>query len=74
MGMHHLTVVRDFGTYAKGDHIEDEAEIARILKGEMRHHVVKVIADEKPKAAAPVVEQRAPEPEKSVAESVIFKS
>lgn len=71
---HHLTVVRDFGVYRRGDHIEDEAEVARLLEGEHRHHVVKVIADDKPKASAPIAEQVAAEPEKSVAESVIFKS
>jgi hypothetical protein len=45
--LHHLTVVRDFADYRRGDHIEDDAEIARILGGEMRHHVVKVAADAK---------------------------
>lgn len=45
--MHHLTVVRDFGRHKAGDHIEDEAEIKRILAGEHRHHVVKVHADAK---------------------------
>ena len=44
---HHLTVLRDFGDYRRGDHIEDEAEIARILDGEHHLHVVKVHADQK---------------------------
>jgi hypothetical protein len=47
--MHHLTVVRDFAGYSRGDHIEDAAEVARLLKSEHANHVVKVIADEKPK-------------------------
>lgn len=70
MGDHHLTVVRDFGAFKCGDHIEDDAEIARIMAGEQRHHVVKVIADRKPEAesekpsiappALPKPEQRDP--------------
>lgn len=48
MGIHHVTVVRDFGSYTRGQHIEDDAEIERILAGEMRNHVVKVLADAKP--------------------------
>jgi hypothetical protein len=54
---HHLTVVRDFGNYRRGDHIEDEAEVTRLLKGEHRHHVVKVHADVKP-AKPPAVEEK----------------
>jgi hypothetical protein len=45
---HHLTAVRDFGSYKRGDHIDDEAEVARILGGEHSVHVVKVVADAKP--------------------------
>jgi hypothetical protein len=52
MGDHHLTVVRDFGDHKRGARIEDEAEIARILGGELRHHVVKIHATRKPEAAA----------------------
>jgi hypothetical protein len=51
MGDHHLTVLRDFGNYRRGDHIEDDAEIAGILGGEMLNHVVKVAADPKPEPA-----------------------
>lgn len=47
MSVYHLTVVRDFGSYQAGGHIEDEAEIARIMAGELARHVVKVAADEK---------------------------
>jgi hypothetical protein len=50
MSDHHLTVLREFGDYKRGEHIEDDAEIARILGGELRHHVVKVHADRKPEA------------------------
>lgn len=53
MGDHHLTVVRDFGDYVRGNHIEDDAEIERILGGELRHHVVKVAADVKPAEETP---------------------
>lgn len=57
MGVHHLTVLRDFANYKRGDHIEDEAEVKHILEGEMRHHVVKVAADVKPETeASPNVE------------------
>jgi hypothetical protein len=52
MGVHHLTVLRDFGNYKRGDHIEDDAEVARLLKGEHSVHVVKVLADDKPKETA----------------------
>ena len=45
---HHLTVLRDFGDYRRGNHSEDEAEVARILASEQRNHVVKVAADPKP--------------------------
>jgi hypothetical protein len=54
---HHLTVLRDFGDYTRGQHIEDEAEVARILKGEHRNHVVKVAADPKPEVAAAPIEE-----------------
>ena len=52
MGNHHLTVARDFGSYKRGQRIEDDAEIARLLAGELRHHVVKIHAPHKPDAAA----------------------
>jgi hypothetical protein len=59
MSAHHLTVLRDFGAYRRGDHIEDGDEIARILGGEHVHHVVKVHADAKP-AGAPADPAPAP--------------
>ncbi len=51
MADHHLTVVRDFGAYRRGDHIEDDAEIDRVLASEMAPNVVKVHADPKPVVA-----------------------
>lgn len=60
MADHHLTVTRPFGKFNRGDHVEDEAEIAAILAGEHRHAVVKVAADAKPepaKAAEPIHEE-----------------
>lgn len=59
---HHLTVLRDFGNYRRGDHIEDEAEIARILGGEHAVHVVKVAADRKSEPAPPEVAEPAKDP------------
>lgn len=53
--MYHLTVVRDFGAYRTGGHIEDEAEIARIMDGELSRHVVKVAADGKPASQPPAL-------------------
>lgn len=50
--MHHLTVLRDFAGFKRGDHIEDDAEVARILASEHAVHVVKVLADAKPEAPA----------------------
>lgn len=41
----HLTARQDFGPYKKGDHIEDHAEVERILSGEHRVHVIRVAAD-----------------------------
>lgn len=59
---HHLTVVRDFANFRRGDHIEDEETVARILQGEHRHHVVKVRADVKePEAKAPQVSDQSVE-------------
>jgi hypothetical protein len=59
----HLTARRDFGAYRRGDHIEDEAEVNRILKSELRHHVVKVPADVKPEPTpAPGFMATGPEP------------
>ena len=59
--MFHITAIQDFGNYKRGDHIKDEAEVARILDGEHHQHVVKVAADLKPvevteQSAAPVEE------------------
>ncbi len=39
-----LVVVRAFGTHARGDVIEDEAEIERVLAGEHANLVVRVLA------------------------------
>jgi hypothetical protein len=61
MGDHHLTAVRDFGPYRCGDHIEDPAEVARILGGELAPHVIKVPADRKPAPAAAATESDAAE-------------
>jgi hypothetical protein len=47
----HLTAKQDFAGYRRGDHIEDEAEVNRILGGEHRPHVVKVAADIEPAPA-----------------------
>lgn len=63
---HHLTVVRDFGNYRRGDHIEDDVEILRILDGEHRNHVVKVPADPKPAQAMATVTTRADIEQKSI--------
>jgi hypothetical protein len=59
---YHLTVRNDFGPYRKGDHIEDEAEVNRILGDEAQHHVIRVAADNppEPKPAKPL--PVAPEP------------
>jgi hypothetical protein len=54
----HLTARTDgIGGHRKGDHIEDEAEVNALLKGEHRHHFIRVAADRAPAApkAAPVV-------------------
>ena len=48
MSDYHLTAIQDFGVYKRGDHIEDAAEVARILEGEHAVHVVKLVADDKP--------------------------
>lgn len=48
----HLTAHQDFGTYRRGDHIEDEAEVNRILGGEHAVHVNKVAADVEPEPVA----------------------
>lgn len=53
MSHYHLTATQDFGSYKRGAHIEDAAEVERILASEHRMHVVKVAADRKP-APAPV--------------------
>lgn len=55
----HLTCRRDFGRYRRGDHIDDDAEVNRILKGELRHHVVKVRAELTPEPVS-LVTKRAP--------------
>lgn len=41
----HLTARADTGAHRKGEHVEDEAEVNRILSGEHRHHYVRVTAD-----------------------------
>lgn len=60
MADHHLTVIRAFGNYRPGDHIEDDAEIAAVLAGEHRHAVVKVAADKKPELAKVEAPKAAP--------------
>jgi translation initiation factor IF-1 len=70
--MPHLTVIRDFGDYKRGAHIDDLAEVKRLLEGEMRHHVVKiaprdridVVEEESDKPAGDVLSLPKPEPEK----------
>lgn len=47
----HLTARSDIGSYRKGDHVEDEAEVNAILASEHRHHFVRVAADVEPEAA-----------------------
>lgn len=54
MSDHHLTVLRDFGSYKTGELIKDDTEIARILGGEHRVHVVKVHADPTPEEPKPL--------------------
>ncbi len=54
MSDYHLTVTNAFGPYARGAHIEDDAEIARILGGDHYLYVVKVIADQKVEEPAPI--------------------
>lgn len=49
--MFHLIVTDAFGDYAKGDRIEDPAEMAKILDGEQAARVVRVAAP--PSAPAP---------------------
>lgn len=46
--LYHLTARQDFGAYRKGEHIEDHAEVERILGGEHAVHVVRVAADKEP--------------------------
>jgi hypothetical protein len=63
MSDYHLTVTNAFGPYARGAHIEDAAEVARILGGDHYIYVVKVIADQKveePAQPAPIEPQKAP--------------
>lgn len=50
---YHLTCRRDFGTYKRGEHIDDAAEVERILGSELRPHVIKVAAEPPKSAAAP---------------------
>ena len=40
-----LVVVRAFGRHARGDMIEDAAEVARVLAGEHAAQVVRVLAN-----------------------------
>jgi hypothetical protein len=37
----HLTVIHPFGPYLRGDKINDEVEIAKVLEGENARHVVR---------------------------------
>ena len=69
MANHHVTVVRDFGDYKRGQSIEDDAEIERILGSELMHHVVKVHKRAVPQADkgpdGPVARETFPKPETS---------
>lgn len=44
----HLTARIDIGSYRKGDHIEDEAQVTALMKSEHRHHFIRVAADPLP--------------------------
>ena len=65
MSDYHLTAIQDFGDYKRGAHIEDPAEVARILGGEHAVHVVKVWADPKPSEPEAVTIASLPSPDES---------
>lgn len=44
----HLTARTDIGSYRRGDHVEDHAEVEKILKSEHRAHFARVTADNSP--------------------------
>ena len=50
----HLTARTDIGKYRRGDHIEDQAAVDAILKGEHRAHFVRVAADNTPQDKAEI--------------------
>jgi hypothetical protein len=55
----HLTARNDIGPYRKGDHIEEAADVDRLLAGEHRHHFVRVVPEPplaEPKSEAPKTE------------------
>lgn len=43
MGVFHLKVIRDFGQYKRGDRIDADADVERVLNSEAAVHVVKVL-------------------------------
>jgi hypothetical protein len=47
----HLTARTDIGPYRRGDHIEEEGDVEASLKGEHRHHFIRVAADKEPEPA-----------------------
>jgi hypothetical protein len=63
----HLTARTDIGAYRRGHHIEDQAEVDAILKGEHRAHFVRVAADNSPEDKAEIA--RANEAAKKVKEA-----
>lgn len=49
-----LTVLENFGSYAKGDQITDAKEVEDVLASDQAHSVVKVeLPDEAPKPGKP---------------------
>lgn len=46
--MHHLIVSRAFGDHARGDRIEDQDEVERVLASEHEHHVVRIAVPDEP--------------------------
>lgn len=55
----HLTARNDIGVYRKGDHIEDEGEVEKILAGHHVAHFVRVAADVESLAQEPSAGARA---------------
>jgi len=53
MGAYHLIVHNPFGSYQKGAHIRDAAEVARVLAGPNRRDVLRIapVGDETPAPA-----------------------